>query len=51
MKYQYILNKELLYETNNTSEFLAYLVANSIAYTVLYDLLKQTEKYTCELVT
>lgn len=55
MKYQYILNKEVLFETNDPSEFMTYLMTDPKAYQakycVLYELLEQSSGYICNMAS
>lgn len=54
MKYKHIRNGELIYETNNASEFVKYLLtdprAQQIKYSVLYNLLEKNDGYICETI-
>ncbi len=55
MKYQHILNKIVLFETNDASEFMLYLMNNKDAsqakYSVLYNLLQKSDGYICEMAS
>ncbi len=55
MKYQHILNKVILFETNDASEFMLYLMNDKQAvqakYSVFYKLLEQSNGYICEMVS
>lgn len=55
MKYQHILNKKVLFETNDASEFMGYLLNNKQAVqaknNILYDLLEKSNGYICEMVS
>lgn len=50
-KYRYILNNEVIYETDDAREFVTYLLTNPEAsqakYSVLYNLLENIGHYTC----
>jgi hypothetical protein len=53
MKYQHILNGKLLFETDDSHEFMFYLMTNDKAkqakYSVLYNLLKNSSGYICNM--
>lgn len=55
MKYQYVLNGEILFETNNAEEFWRYLVfvikEPHIKESVLYNLLEKSGGYKCNMAT
>jgi hypothetical protein len=55
MKYQHILNNEVLFESNDASEFMLYLLTNDKAkqakYSILYNLLEQSKEYICNMVS
>lgn len=54
MKYQDILNKKVLFETDNAHEFMQYLMKkenNQSLYSTLYNLLEQSKSYKCNMVT
>jgi hypothetical protein len=54
MKYQHILNNELLFETDDVSEFLSYLLNDKRAAqaknTILFNLLDKSNGYICKMV-
>lgn len=55
MKYQYILNSKIVFETNDASEFHYYLInnekANQAKNSILYNLLEQSNGYICNMAT
>ena len=54
MKYQYILNKKILFETNSPTEYFRYLLNledNSLKNDILHDLLGKSNGYICEMAT
>ena len=55
MKYQHILNDEILFETDNVSEFMKYLLNDPKAkydrYRILHDLLDKAGSYSLKLVS
>jgi len=54
MKYQDILNKKVLFETNNAHEFMQYLMkkenTQSLCYTLI-NLLQNSKGYTCNMAS
>jgi hypothetical protein len=54
MKYQHILNNELLFETDDPGQFVTYLMTDQKAqqakYNVLYNLLEKSGGYICKLM-
>ena len=53
MKYQHILNGELLFETNNVSDFFVYLNTkenNQAKSSILYNLLEKSHGYVCNMI-
>lgn len=54
MKYQYILNGEIIFQTNNVSEYYGFLVNRQdkqAMYSVLYNLLEQSKGYLCNMAS
>jgi hypothetical protein len=55
MKYQYILNDKIIFETNDASEYMLYLLTNKeaeqIKYSVLFRLLEQSNGHICNMVS
>ena len=55
MKYQHILNNEVLFETNDVSIFFSYLLTDSRAQqaknSILYNLLEQSNGYVCNMIS
>lgn len=51
MKYQYKLNDKLLFETNNVSEYVQYLIKNNVATNILHNLLDMNNGYIAEMAT
>ncbi len=55
MKYQYILNDVILFETNDVTIFFSYLLtepkAEQAKNSILYNLLEKSGGYTCNMAT
>ena len=55
MKYQHILNKEVLFETDDVSAFFTYLLTDERAKqaknSILYNLLEQSDGYHCIMMS
>lgn len=54
MKYQYILNNTLVFETNDVQEYFQFLIGRAdkqVMYRVLYNLLEKYDGYICNVVT
>lgn len=54
MKYQYILNNKVLFETNDAEEYFTYLITSTdkqLMHAVLYRLLRQSGGHICNMVT
>lgn len=55
MKYQYILNNTILFETNDLSSFFHYLMTEKDAQqaknSILYNLLEKSNGYICKMET
>lgn len=54
MKYQHILNGEVLFQTDDAGEFFTYLITNEKAQqaknSVLFNLLEKSGSYICSMV-
>lgn len=54
MKYQFILNNVIIFETDNVSEYFSFLLKPEnvqIKNSVLYDLLEKSKSYTADMAT
>jgi hypothetical protein len=56
MKYQHILNKEVLFETDNATEYFTYLLdikgdVSQTKHAVLRSLLEKSNGHICEMAT
>jgi len=55
MKYQHILNGEILFETDDVSTFFGYLMSNpkaqQVRNSILYNLLEKSNGYICNMVS
>jgi len=55
MKYQYILNGEIMYQTDDASAFFHYLMftegAKQAMHSTLYQLLEKSNGHTCSMVS
>ena len=51
MKYQYILDNKLEFETDDQNLFIDYLIDQQLVHIVLYELFASKDKYTLEMAT
>ncbi len=52
MKYQYKLNGNILFETDDCVEFMQFILADpQISNSILYNLLDKAGEYTCSMAT
>ena len=55
MKYQYSLNNEVIFETNDAYEFMLFVLTDSrasqVKYNILYKLLEEKKEFKIEMVS
>lgn len=52
MKYQYKLNGNIIFETDDCAEYMKFILADpQIRSSILYNLLDKAGEYTCNMVT